>query len=178
MSEPFSRIVRVEAVPKDGQTVNVEANPAEREALAALYRLPSIEALTARFTLNRSSAGEVRVGGAVHGRLTQICVISLEPFPAAVDEEVDVRFAPIARDAAARRPVDEPQTFSLADEDEPDPIIDGKIDLGALAAEFFALGLDPHPRKPGAAFEWPGDEKEEDMSPFSILRRDGEGPQG
>jgi hypothetical protein len=175
MSEPFSRIVRVEAIPKDGQTVDVEANPAEREALAALYKLPSIEALTARFTLSRSPGGEVRVGGAVHGRLTQVCVVSLEPFPASVDEEVDVRFAPVA---AAGRPLHEPQTFSLADGDEPDPIIDGRIDLGALTAEFFALGLDPHPRKPGVAFQWPGDEEEEDGSPFSILRRDGEGPQG
>ena len=32
-------------------------------------------------------------------------------------------------------------------------VIDGKIDLGALAAEFFALGLDPYPRKPGAIFD-------------------------
>ena len=34
-------------------------------------------------------------------------------------------------------------------------MIDGKIDLGALAAEFFALGLDPYPRKPGAEFVAP-----------------------
>ena len=27
------------------------------------------------------------------------------------------------------------------------------IDLGAVAAEFFALGLDPYPRKPGEAFD-------------------------
>ena len=46
-------------------------------------------------------------------------------------------------------------TVSLADEDDPDPVIDGKIDLGALTAEFFALGLDPYPRKPGAEFVAP-----------------------
>ena len=28
-----------------------------------------------------------------------------------------------------------------------------QIDLGALAAEFLALGLDPYPRKPGVAFD-------------------------
>ena len=39
--------------------------------------------------------------------------------------------------------------FRLAIEDAPDPIVDGKIDLGALAAEFMILGLDPYPRKPG-----------------------------
>ena len=49
-------------------------------------------------------------------------------------------------------------TVSLADEDDPDPVIDGKIDLGALAAEFFALGLDPYPRKPGVEFVAPAEE--------------------
>ena len=43
----------------------------------------------------------------------------------------------------------------LDGEDAPDPIVDGKIDLGALAAEFLALGLDPYPRKPGVAFAPP-----------------------
>jgi hypothetical protein len=169
MSEPFSRVVRVDSIPRGGLTLAIEASPTEREALAALYRLPSIEALSAELTLERSAQDEVRVTGAVHGRLTQTCVVSLEPFPAAVNEEVDVRFAELAYAAAAPRLSKEPQTFSIDGEDEPDPIIDGRIDLGALAAEFFALGLDPYPRKPGAAFEAPQD-REEAASPFSALR--------
>src|SRR5271165_752837 len=168
MSEPFSRVVRVDSIPRGGQTVAIEASPAEREALAALYLLPSIEALSAEFTLKPSARDEVWVRGAVDGRLTQTCVVSLEPFPAVVNEEVDVRFAELADDVAARRLSNEPQTFSIDDEDEPDPIIDGRIDLGALAAEFFALGLDPYPRKPGAAFESPQD-REDAASPFSAL---------
>jgi hypothetical protein len=57
LSEPFSRIVRVDTIPRDGQTIAIEASPAEREALAALYRLPSIEALSAELTLQRSADG-------------------------------------------------------------------------------------------------------------------------
>jgi len=171
MSEPFSRVVRVDSIPRDGQTLDIEASPREREALAALYKLPSIEALSAELTLRRSAGGDVNVTGTVHGRLNQICVVSLEPFPATVDEEIDVRFAPLTKEAAQRRLSEEPVTFSIADEDEPDPIIDGKIDIGALAAEFFTLGLDPYPRKPGVAFEPPDDEAEADkVSPFSALR--------
>lgn len=56
----------------------------------------------------------------------------------------------------------------MADGDEPDPIIDGKVDLGVLAAEFFALGLDPYPRKPGASFKPPDEQRAKD-SPFSAL---------
>jgi uncharacterized metal-binding protein YceD (DUF177 family) len=168
MSEPFSRVVRVDSIPRDGQEVAIEASPTERDALATLYRLPSIEALSANLTLKRTGPGEVRVTGAVRGRLTQICVVSLEPFPAVVNEEVDVRFAELADDVAARRLSSEPQTFSIDDEDDPDPIIDGTIDLGALTAEFFALGLDPYPRAPGAVFE-PPEDSEAVASPFSAL---------
>jgi hypothetical protein len=160
--------MRVDAVPKEGRVVMIEASPAEREALAAFYRLPAIEALSASLMLRPSRRGGVRVTGRVHAEVTQVCVVSLEPFPATVDEDVDVRFAPNPQDGAARAPSKEPETFSMADEDEPDPIIDGKIDFGALAAEFLALGLDPYPRKPGASFD-PPDEPGSQDSPFSAL---------
>jgi uncharacterized metal-binding protein YceD (DUF177 family) len=166
MPEPFSRVVRVDAVPEEGHTVTIEAAPAEREALAALYKVPSIEALSATLSLKRSETGGVRVTGSVHGELTQICVVSLEPFAGAVDEDIDVRFAPRA-DRAPKRPSEKPES-SMVDEDEPDLLVDGKIDLGALAAEFFALGLDPYPRKPGVTFESPRDLGAK-LSPFSEL---------
>jgi uncharacterized metal-binding protein YceD (DUF177 family) len=163
----FSRVIRVDSLPKEGQTVTIEASAAEREALAAFLNLPSIEALGASLTLMHS-ASRVWVTGAVHGELTQICVVSLEAFPATIDEEIDVLFAPRAEGEAARRATTEPQTFSMTDEGEPDPIVDGKIDLAALAAEFFALGLDPYPRKPGVSFESP-EQPERTVSPFSAL---------
>ena len=78
--------------------MTIEASPAEREALASLYKLPAIAALTATLRVEPAGRGGARVTGAVHGELTQICVLSLEPFPATVDEAVDVRFAPEAED--------------------------------------------------------------------------------
>ena len=106
------------------------------------------------------------MSGTVQGQLTQTCIISLDPFPAAIDEDVDVSFEPPREEKPGQG--DEPLTVSM-DEDEPDPLIDGKIDIGALAAEFFALGLDPYPRKPGVTFEPPKDDAEE-PSPFAALR--------
>src|SRR5260221_219044 len=43
----FSRLVRVDALPREGQVVSIEATPTEREQLASLYKLPAIAALTA-----------------------------------------------------------------------------------------------------------------------------------
>ena len=47
-------------------------------------------------------------------------------------------------------------------------IVDGRIDLGGLAGEFLALGLDPYPRKPDASFDLGEPEPERD-SPFAAL---------
>ena len=168
MQQPFSRVLRVDALHREGQTVTIEASPAELEALATFYKLPSIEALVATLALKPTVGGGVRVTGAVHGELTQVCVVSLEPFPATIDEALDVRFAPRFDNESARRPAEEPEAFSMTEADEPDPVVDGKIDLGALAAEFFALGIDPYPRKPGALFEAP-EQPEATVSPFSAL---------
>ena len=166
---PFSRPFRVDALPAEGQSQTIEAGPEERAALAALNRLPAIASLTATFAARRSGRGGVHVTGDVHAEVTQVCVVSLEPFAATVDEPVDVRFAPAeAAEAARRVKEDDAALVELGGEDPPDPIIDGRIDLGALAAEFLALGLDPYPRKPGVAFDPPEPQRGEE-SPFAAL---------
>jgi uncharacterized metal-binding protein YceD (DUF177 family) len=165
----FSRLVRVDHLPREGQVVTIEAAPAEREALASFYKLPDVAVLTATLRLEPWGRGGARVTGAVHGELTQVCIVSLEPFPATVDEDVDVRFAPPAAADRKSSAEQEAQTFSLDDEDEPNPVIDGKIDLGALTAEFFALGLDPYPRKPGAVLDEERANSEPADSPFAAL---------
>jgi uncharacterized metal-binding protein YceD (DUF177 family) len=165
----FSRVVRVDAIPREGQVIAIEASPAEREELASFYRLPAIAALTATLRVEPWGRGGARVTGAVHGEVTQTCIVSLDPFPATVDEEVDVRFAPQAAANSGSVATEETQTFSLVDEDEPDPVIDGTIDLGALTAEFLALGLDPYPRKPGVAFDEERPNSQPMDSPFAAL---------
>jgi hypothetical protein len=167
--ELFSRVVRVDTLPHEGQVITIEATPEEREELASFYKLPAIAALTATLRLAPWGRGGAHVTGAVHGKLTQLCIISLEPFPATVDEDVDVRFAPETVANSGSASPTETQTFSLADEDGPDPVIDGKIDLGVLAAEFFALGLDPYPRKPGAILDEERANSEPTDSPFAAL---------
>jgi uncharacterized metal-binding protein YceD (DUF177 family) len=151
----FHRPLRVEPLPRDGLEMDIEANAAEREKLAALNGLPAITRLSAHFVVKKWRRG-VEVEGELSARVTQTCVVTLEPFEADIDEPIDVRFLP---DAA-------PDSL---EEDAPDPLVDGRIDLGAIASEFLTLALDPYPRKPGVAFEPPAD-AEDPESPFSRLR--------
>ena len=156
----FSRPTRVEPLPRGGLALDIEANAAERAALAKLNTLPGIERLNASFRIVKWRRG-VEVEGELSARVTQTCVVSLEPFDVDIEEPIDAKFLPAEAISAASE--------SLNEEDAPDPIVDGRIDLGALASEFLTLALDPYPRKPGVAFEPPEVAKEPE-SPFSRLR--------
>jgi hypothetical protein len=168
--EPFSRPVRVDSIPRDGLEQTIEASQSERAALAKRMGLPAIERLAADFAIHRVGGGIIEVRGEVRARLTQTCVVSLEPFDISLEEPIEVRFAAPAEAPRPRaRSIEAPEADwpEPGDADPPDPIVDGRIDLGALAAEFLSLGLDPYPRKPGAEFPQGDDappEKPDDRS--------------
>ncbi len=156
----FSRIVRVDPLPRDGLRQEIEATPQERAALARLNGLPEISRLTARLGVAKWRRG-VRVEGDLSARLTQTCVVSLEPFEVEIAQPIDVKFLP-----ADSKP---PPPESLGEEDDIDELVDGRLDLGALVAEFFTLALDPYPRKPGVDFAPPGEDAAPE-TPFAALR--------
>ncbi len=133
------------------------------------FGIPALRDLVGRFVLT-GTLSRLTVTGTVEAYATQICTVSLESFESRVSEPVDVVFS----DAPPPEDEDEDGGPPENAPEPPDAIVNGKIDLGALTAEFLALGLDPYPRKPGANFEpvASGPEK----GPFEALRqlRDGE----
>ncbi len=50
-----------------------------------------------------------------------------------------------------------------------EPLIGNAVDLGLIATEFFILGIDPYPRKPGVAFEGPKTAADPTSRPFAGL---------
>ncbi len=179
----FSRPLPVAEVPPEGLEIEIVASDAERAALARLNAIPAVSSLSAKLTARRWRGDGVEIQGELRADVRQICVTTLEAFDSTVVEPVEVRFAPPRKPASAparsRRGAPEPEPiedpFGV---DPPDPLVDGVVDLGAVASEFLTLALDPYPRKPGAAFTTPapaeGDEK---ISPFARLKAtDGEPP--
>jgi Large ribosomal RNA subunit accumulation protein YceD len=147
---PWRAAVPVADIPEEGLRRELEASAVECEAIAAFAGLRELSRLGASFDLVHAGGGSVRVTGRIQASVGQTCVVTLEPLTNEIDEEVDVMFSSEPQPAATAPAEDEDDGTA---EDPPEPIINGMIDLGALATEFLMLGLDPYPRKAGVVFE-------------------------
>ena len=128
----------------DGLSIVVEADAAERAELAQRLMVAAVDAMCCRFTLSGAGRnGVVEAEGLLHARVTQVCVVTAEPFEAAVTERFSLRFVP--EDTLSARPDSE---LDLEADDEV-PYAGGVIDLGEAATEQLALALDPYPHRPG-----------------------------
>jgi hypothetical protein len=134
--------------------------------LAKPLGVDAIERLVARFDLTRRGRDRLHISGDVSGRVRQTCVVTLEPLVNELTEAVDVDFAPLgeAKNDAADINLD-----AASSSEEPEPLVGNAVDLGLLATEFFLLGIDPYPRKPGAAFEAPNPASDPASHPFAGL---------
>jgi uncharacterized metal-binding protein YceD (DUF177 family) len=171
-AQPLRHPVRVETVTLRPVSLELAAGEADLAAIARHLGVASLEALTARYALSRNGE-RVKLDGEIRARLHQSCVVTLQPFPVALTVPVKLDFAPEAEAAAAAARADDEEIdieVLLNEEDPPEPIVDGHIDLGAVTLEFLALALDPYPRKPGASFAEPAPEETAE-SPFAALAR-------
>ena len=171
---PFSRSVSVVSLPEEGTRVTVEAEAAERSLLAEAHGLVSLNSLRGRFDVKPQRVGRgVLVTGDVTAAVVQTCTVSLESFESEIREGVDLLFLPPEGVEAwtKRRRAMSQEDLEQDDEDQPDTIVEGRIDLGRIAAEFLVLGIDPYPRKPGVEFAIVAPADDKDPSPFAVLAR-------
>jgi uncharacterized metal-binding protein YceD (DUF177 family) len=173
---PFSRPLRIHDVPdKTGQDRRIEASAAECAAIAEDSGLPAVASLVADFHIARQANGHFEVTGHLKAAVTQICVVTLEPFDSILSQDVSIAFALPAhpsRDQGERGKSVEVVDFADAD-DPPDPIVDNTIDLGAVALEFLTLARDFYPKKPGVHFAevLAGEDEKPEPSTFAALER-------
>lgn len=163
---PWSAAIRFDEVGEAGRHVELEANQEARAALARPAGVDTVERLVARFDLTRRGRDRLHVRGEVSGTVRQTCVVTLDPVVNEIEEMIDVDFAPPIRTADDATEID---LGAAASAEEPEPLIGNSVDLGLLATEFFLLGIDPYPRKPGAAFDAPKPGSDPSAHPFAGL---------
>jgi len=152
----FRRLVAVDRLLPEGRHLDLEASADECRALAERFGLDALDALTVTATVRPLGSSrrlplyeaEVTVTARVH----QTCGITLAPLEATVTETLCQRFG--GEGDSAGDPV-EVEVDPEAADDPPEPLVDGGIDVGELAAEALGLAIDPHPRALGAVFAPP-----------------------
>ena len=160
----FPRPLALGLVGPAGRHEVLEADAAECAALAARFGIPAIAALRAELDLAEEADGAVVARGRLVARVTQECVVTLDPVEQAVEEAIAMRFLP-----PGREPDEGPEEM-----DEIATGAGGVADLGEAVAEQLALALDPYPRAPGAILPDAADDAS--ANPFAALaalKRDG-----
>jgi uncharacterized metal-binding protein YceD (DUF177 family) len=158
-------VVPVHEVPAVGRHVVLDADEKVRRAIAEEAGLRSLPRLQADFQLTREGHDGLRLVGRVTATVGQVCVVTLEPIETHLEEPVDLVFAP---HKASPGPPAGAVEMGIDNDQEVEPLVNGGIDLGAIAIEFLLLGLDPYPRKADVAFEPPAIVSD-DANPFAAL---------
>lgn len=169
---PYSEPLRLHQIGAGVQrrlTPDAEA----KKRIARALDLQALDAFEADINLVQTVSGW-RLDGRVTADVVQTCGLTLEPLPVHVDRKFSVQMV----EATEREAADDEGEIDLElDDDSPDQIEGGSLDLGQYVVEQLALSLDPFPRKPGAVFEQPKEPGE--ISPFAVLKslqsKDGSG---
>jgi uncharacterized metal-binding protein YceD (DUF177 family) len=166
----LSRMLRINEI-RDVASGSIEATEAEMAAIAGLLDLGGLEGLALTYRLTHAGGGRFRLKGELKAKITQTCVVSLEPVQSNLDVPVEAEFWPSAMIAARKESEEERGSTTLTD--WPEPISFERIDLGPIIYETLATSVEPYPKREGASFEWSqgpqGPGRESGTSPFAAL---------
>ena len=117
-----------------GRATTRRASAEECNSIAAALGILACDNLVFDYTLKPIADGRYRIKGTLKADVTQECVVSLEPVPATIDEEVVVEFWP--PHLLAERRVD--GEHAILGETDPEPIGQlGRFETGRIAFEIF-----------------------------------------
>lgn len=167
LDSPISFPVNVLRLPASGMPVRFEVNDEQRLALAKAHALVEVKSLSADLLVTNWKRDGVKVTGSVKASIVQSCSVSLEPVDAIVDGEVHALFVPEGSRLARPNVLEGGEMLLDAEGDDgPEPFAGDTIDVGALAEEFFTLGIDPYPRKAGAGSSPVTEDSDEPRGPL------------
>jgi uncharacterized metal-binding protein YceD (DUF177 family) len=169
-ADPWRHQVVVAQIPDTGLHRGIEADPVAREAMAELAEVREIRSAHASFDVTLGKGGRVHVAGRVRALVGQTCVVTLDPMESAIDEAIDLEFAPPEQIPELSDLVHEAEESEEEIPDPPEPITNGMIDLGRIATDALFLAIDPYPRKPGAVFEPKLEAADPQDHPFAVLK--------
>ena len=167
----FSRLIAADQIGPQETEREIVANAAERARLVERFGLLALDRLSATLSLKRGRGGLIQVRGRFEAEVVQACVVTLEPVRSRLCESFMVAFGTGSTAAAGE------VVIGLEEEDPPEELIEGRIDLGETVAQQLAVALDPYPHAPGANEKAEASDagqsgvEKKTASPFAVLAR-------
>ncbi|HQX27207.1 MAG TPA: hypothetical protein PKX38_04635 [Alphaproteobacteria bacterium] len=170
----WSHFVEAEKIGNTPMKLTISPNPDERKRLAKRMGLGDLRSLESDLVMSRDSGSNIIfISGQIRAAVTQNSVVSgkaikseiIDSFEAwYADPEQAVSFAKakqerLTRDGQADMPF-------LDESEDPEPVIDGKIDVGELVAQYLSLAVDPYPRLEGEEYGGEGAIKTQAGEPY------------
>jgi uncharacterized metal-binding protein YceD (DUF177 family) len=179
----WSHFIEAEKVGPMPMDLSIEPDDAARKRLAQRLNIKSLESLKAKLSLMRESGKmTVYIRGQLKAEVKQLCVVTGKPVADTIEEEFEAWFADRQKTVPIVRARHEKQTSKgkaekpiLDESEDPEPIIDGQIDLGELVTQYLSLGINPYPHAEGVEYEGGGEQnpaglKEALDNPFAALK--------
>lgn len=163
--------------------LTLEPSDEERKRLALRLGVIAVDMLKCDISLKQESGSNiVHVIGTMQADLTQKCVVTLEPVAAHVEDEFEAWYADSEAAVSLSKVKQEKaskggnaEVKMLEEHDDPEPIINGKIDLGELVSQYFSLSINPYPHAEGVHYKVGDDtdfkaEESDVNNPFAVLK--------
>jgi hypothetical protein len=163
-------------------TIAPDADQLQR--LTKRLNILSLDFLSADIALGRDSRNMIiHIEGTFHAKIQQECVITLVPIMTEIKEDFEAWYADpeqavsltkVRYDKQAKK--GRIETPILDESEDPEPVIEGKIDLGELVTQHLSLAIDPYPHAEGAEHKYAESaENAEEMpeirkNPFAALK--------
>ncbi len=138
-------------VSSSGETVQMIADKNALEVLAGLAPVERFDSINADLHASRWSNKGILVQGSVQSGFSQMCVATLEPFDNSLKVDLRRTFVPESEGRRFSPVIDDGEiVLDPEDDDLPDIVSGGKVNLWDVVLEELNLEIDPYPRSPGA----------------------------
>ncbi len=181
-SQEWSEFVDAEEIGTKPSKHLISIPEKNKKLVSKRLGIEGVDELVATITLERNSVSKVIYAqGEFTAKLKQKCVVTAEILEEEVSDVLEgwfsepnqaVSFEKARRERLGMKEQDE---LPIMDEaDDPEPVIEGKIDIGELVVQNLSLAINPYPKTPGATLGLETtDDKNEDYdytNPFAKLK--------
>ena len=163
---PLSRIYNLGRLGHTGDQVVLDADEAERAALAKAVAVLEVPKFSARIVLKKLSPTRFSLHYDLAAEILQACVVTLEPLAARITKD----FVRELHHTPSLNRVTREIIITPGDDELPDEIESLHYDLAAPLLEEFLLAIDPYPRATGVEFAPPEGMGYKPESPFAVLK--------